>query len=88
MSTTFGVSLFATAISTAIVLASRRGSSGLMLSLTAAAYLLGVSAFLLVARLPVNDSFQFHFPVFEYIGEAVADGPAFPAWLPVGGVSW
>jgi hypothetical protein len=85
MNTMLGVSLFAIAISAALVLASRRESPGMMFVLTAAPYLLGISAFLLVARLPINDSFHFHFPVFEYIGQALADGPAFPEWLPVGG---
>ncbi|MHC4610654.1 MAG: hypothetical protein ACYS7M_09950, partial [Planctomycetota bacterium] len=85
MTVILAVSFVAVAVSAALVLASRRDSPGMMFALTAVPHLLGVSAFLLVDRLPINDSFAFHFPAFQYIGESLAVDFAFPEWLPVGG---
>jgi hypothetical protein len=41
--------------------------------------------FILDARLPVQDSYYFHYPVFEYIGDSLAAAQFFPEWIPVGG---
>jgi hypothetical protein len=41
--------------------------------------------FLLDARLPVQDSYYFHYPVFEYIGDSLTAAQFFPEWFPIGG---
>lgn len=48
-------------------------------------YLFVIWDYLLDARFPVQDSYYFHFPVYEYIGDSLGATWSFPEWLPIGG---
>ncbi len=48
-------------------------------------YLMVTAQFMFSADLPVHDSWKYHFPVFEYVGDALSHQYFLPEWFPVNG---
>lgn len=71
--------------SLALFNASQRGGFLKCYPLVALTYLVSNLPYLLSPYFPAGDSYAFHYPTFEYIAEALADGVGFPEWFPVDG---
>lgn len=48
-------------------------------------YIMVTGRFLFLPVLPIWDSWSYHFPMFKYIGDTIANGHLFPEWFPVSG---
>jgi hypothetical protein len=57
----------------------------LALALALSPFIFVTAEFVVSPRLAVRDSYDFYFPVFEYIGDSLTANLAFPEWFPVGG---
>jgi hypothetical protein len=68
-----------------IVTASIHGTRWIAIALSVLPFVVASLGFLASSDLPIHDSYKFHFPVFQYIGDSLSAGASFPAWFPIGG---
>ncbi len=80
-----GLALLAALFAAYIVTASIHGTKWIAIAFCVLPFVVVSLAFLVSSELPIHDSYKFHFPVFQYIGDSLSAGAWFPAWFPIGG---